>query len=62
MCFVAPSASHSERSKFVFTPEMAHVMGGKDSPKFKEFQDLCYRALNILRQYVEDSEGCSSPP
>eukprot|EP01029_Cantina_marsupialis_P008234 TRINITY_DN195920_c0_g2_i1.p1 TRINITY_DN195920_c0_g2~~TRINITY_DN195920_c0_g2_i1.p1 ORF type:complete len:1934 (+),score=559.77 TRINITY_DN195920_c0_g2_i1:830-5803(+) len=39
-----------ERTAFVFTPEMAHVMGGKGSEKYDEFKELCCRALNILRK------------
>jgi len=39
-----------ERSRFVFTPEMAYVMGGLNSPTFKEFEDLCCNAFNVLRR------------
>jgi phosphatidylinositol-4,5-bisphosphate 3-kinase len=42
-----------ERAAFVFTPEMAFVMGGKKykkSPLFKQFKDLCCAAFNSLRK------------
>merc|ERR1711871_561587 len=38
-----------ERSSFVFTPEMAYVMGGKDSKPFNEFVEKCGKAFNVLR-------------
>eukprot|EP00455_Lapot_gusevi_P034995 TRINITY_DN3870_c0_g1_i8.p1 TRINITY_DN3870_c0_g1~~TRINITY_DN3870_c0_g1_i8.p1 ORF type:complete len:392 (+),score=162.44 TRINITY_DN3870_c0_g1_i8:366-1541(+) len=42
-----------ERSPFVFTPEMAYVMGGEDykrSQLYLNFVDSCCRAYNILRK------------
>mmetsp|Transcript_3303 Transcript_3303/g.10356 ORF Transcript_3303/g.10356 Transcript_3303/m.10356 type:complete len:789 (-) Transcript_3303:69-2435(-) len=39
-----------ERTAMVFTPEMAHVMGGRGAPLFKEFEQLCGRAFNVLRK------------
>jgi hypothetical protein len=39
-----------ERAPFVFTPDFAYVMGGKDSPDFNRFVDLCGRAYNLLRK------------
>lgn len=39
-----------ERAPFVFTPDFAYVMGGKDSPDFMKFLDLCARAYNVLRR------------
>jgi phosphatidylinositol-4,5-bisphosphate 3-kinase len=39
-----------ERAPFVFTPDFAHVMGGKDSEGFNRFVALCGRAYNILRK------------
>lgn len=42
-----------ERAAFVFTQEMAFVMGGKnfnDSPLFIKFTGLCTKAFNVLRQ------------
>lgn len=42
-----------ERAAFVFTPEMAYVMGGKKYKKhahFKTFLNLCSRAYKVLRQ------------
>ncbi|RHY30053.1 hypothetical protein DYB32_004658 [Aphanomyces invadans] len=41
-----------EKTPFVFTPEMAHVLGGRDSPSFAAFVDTCTRAFNILRKHV----------
>jgi len=39
-----------ERAPFVFTPDFAYVMGGKDSAHFKKFIDYCGKAYNILRR------------
>ena len=39
-----------ERAPFVFTPDFAFVMGGKDSSDFNKFVDLCCSAYNILRK------------
>lgn len=41
-----------ERAPFVFTPDFAYVMGGKDSPDFMKFLDLCARAYNVLRRHA----------
>lgn len=41
-----------ERAAFVFTPEMAYVMGGKNynrAPLFGEFKKLCSKAFRVLR-------------
>eukprot|EP01125_Pyxidicula_operculata_P015695 TRINITY_DN5353_c0_g2_i4.p1 TRINITY_DN5353_c0_g2~~TRINITY_DN5353_c0_g2_i4.p1 ORF type:complete len:672 (-),score=156.65 TRINITY_DN5353_c0_g2_i4:251-2266(-) len=38
-----------ERAPFVLTPDFAYVMGGKDSPIFKEFIALCCKSYNIIR-------------
>jgi len=41
-----------ERSPFVFTPEMAYVIGGENynsSAEYKEFVELCCKAYNIIR-------------
>eukprot|EP00475_Leptophrys_vorax_P037150 TRINITY_DN636_c0_g1_i1.p1 TRINITY_DN636_c0_g1~~TRINITY_DN636_c0_g1_i1.p1 ORF type:complete len:1055 (+),score=263.00 TRINITY_DN636_c0_g1_i1:97-3261(+) len=40
-----------ERALFVFTPEMAHVMGGMKSDTYREFEKLCCDAFNVLRKY-----------
>lgn len=40
-----------ERSKFVFTPEMAHVMGGRGTAHFDRFVDLSRQALHVLRSH-----------
>ena len=44
-----------ERAAFVFTPEMAYVMGGnayRKSSQFKKFLDYCSRAFKILRVHA----------
>lgn len=43
-----------ERSPFVFTPEMAYVMGGKNYNShylFNKFKDLCNKAFLVLRKH-----------
>ena len=40
-----------ERSKFVFTEEMSHVMGGTESEGFKVFRDYCCKAYNYIRKH-----------
>jgi len=40
-----------ETAPFVFTPDFAFVMGGKDSEGFHKFVDLCCNAYNILRKH-----------
>ncbi|KAI5069976.1 hypothetical protein GOP47_0014319 [Adiantum capillus-veneris] len=39
-----------ERAKFVFTPDMAYVMGGTADERFKQFQEFCGLAFNKLRE------------
>jgi len=39
-----------ERTQFVFTPEMAKVLGGEKSEMFERFAEECGSALNILRE------------
>jgi len=41
-----------ERAPFVFTPDFAFVMGGRESPDFVYFIDLCCNAYNILRKHA----------
>jgi phosphatidylinositol-4,5-bisphosphate 3-kinase len=41
-----------ERTAFVFTPEMAHVMGGTDGAPFKKFLELSCAAYNVLRRHA----------
>jgi len=38
-----------ERAPFVFTPDFAYVMGGKDHENFKLFVQYCAKSYNILR-------------
>ena len=40
-----------DRAPFVFTPELAYVMGGKNSPDFERFCKLCAKAYNIVRKH-----------
>ena len=45
-----------ERAAFVFTPEMAFVIGGKNyksSKEFKSFTNHCCQAYNILRKHAK---------
>jgi len=39
-----------ETAPFVLTPDFAHVMGGEKSDDFKQFQNFCCTAYNILRK------------
>lgn len=39
-----------ERSKFVFTEEMAFAMGGKTSGGFALFKECCSKAYNLIRK------------
>lgn len=41
-----------ERAPFVFTPDFAYVMGGKDSQDFQKFLEICCNAYNILRKHA----------
>ena len=40
-----------ERAPFVFTPDFAHVLDGKDSVVFKHFVDYSCEAYQILREH-----------
>lgn len=40
-----------ERAPFVFTEEMAFVMGGRDGKLFKKFESYCTEAYNIVRKH-----------
>ncbi|KAG3072352.1 hypothetical protein PI125_g22539 [Phytophthora idaei] len=41
-----------ERSPFVFTKEMAYVMGGTDGKYFRTFIDIASIAYNVLRRHM----------
>jgi hypothetical protein len=41
-----------DRAPFVLTSEFAHVLGGKDSDNFRNFQTLCSVAFNNLRKHA----------
>eukprot|EP01121_Diplochlamys_sp_Union-15-3_P012892 TRINITY_DN3926_c0_g1_i1.p1 TRINITY_DN3926_c0_g1~~TRINITY_DN3926_c0_g1_i1.p1 ORF type:complete len:142 (-),score=17.96 TRINITY_DN3926_c0_g1_i1:44-469(-) len=40
-----------DRAPFVFTPDMAYLMGGTESSFYKFFCELCCKAYNILRHH-----------
>ncbi|CAD8171964.1 unnamed protein product [Paramecium pentaurelia] len=40
-----------ERTPFVFTQEMAYVMGGVQGHNFQRFEDFCTKAYNQIRQH-----------
>jgi phosphatidylinositol 3-kinase len=42
-----------EKAPFIFTPSMAHVLGGPGAPKYNEFVAVCCKAYNILRRHAE---------
>ena len=42
-----------ERTPFVFLPEMAYVMGGQGGEKYKQFEQLCCDAFNVLRRHAD---------
>jgi len=46
-----------ERAAFVFTPEMAFVMGGRKSKDFKRFLKLCSEAFKVLRKHADILEN-----
>ncbi|BBN20564.1 hypothetical protein MPTK1_Vg00680 [Marchantia polymorpha subsp. ruderalis] len=39
-----------ERSRFIFTPDFAFVMGGTQDARFERFQSLCIIAFNKIRE------------
>jgi len=39
-----------EKAPFVFTPQFANVLGGKNSPVYKKFEDICCQAYNLVRK------------
>eukprot|EP01132_Coremiostelium_polycephalum_P002852 gene2852-3543_t len=39
-----------EKAPFVLTPDFVYVIGGKDSPNFNFFVEVCCKAYNILRK------------
>jgi hypothetical protein len=38
------------QAPFVFTPDLAYVMGGKDSANYRKFVELCCTCYQILRK------------
>jgi len=40
-----------ERSLFVFTPQMADVMGGPGSAAYRDFVGIARRSYNVLRRH-----------
>lgn len=45
-----------ERTAFVFTPEMAHVMGGRSGTVFKKFVKLCQDGYKTVRNNANELE------
>ena len=43
-----------ERTGFVFTPEMLHVMGGKDGEAYLRWKDTVGKALIVLRKHATE--------
>ena len=41
-----------ERAPFVLTPDMAYVMGGRESEGWIKFVNLCCVAYNMLRKHA----------
>lgn len=41
-----------ERAPFVFTPDLAYVMGGRGGVLYKRFVQLCTDAYNVLRRHA----------
>jgi phosphatidylinositol kinase/protein kinase (PI-3 family) len=42
-----------DRAPFVFTPDMAYVMGGTNTETFQFFEELCCKAYNIVRKNAQ---------
>lgn len=42
-----------ERAPFKFTQQYAFILGGKGSPAFKKFQEVCCNAYNTLRRETD---------
>eukprot|EP00026_Physarum_polycephalum_P001561 Phypoly_transcript_01563.p1 GENE.Phypoly_transcript_01563~~Phypoly_transcript_01563.p1 ORF type:complete len:1080 (-),score=193.50 Phypoly_transcript_01563:61-3189(-) len=41
-----------ERAPFIFTPDFAYVLGGKESAAFARFVAVCCRSYNVLRRHA----------
>ena len=39
-----------EKAPFVFTPQYAHILGGKGAPAYVLFEETCCLAYNIVRR------------
>jgi len=39
-----------EKAPFVFTPQFAHVLGGKNSALYKKFEEICCQSYNLVRK------------
>ena len=42
-----------ERAPFIFTPQYAHVLDGKNGKPFSRFVEICCMAFNILRRHKD---------
>lgn len=49
---VAQMGMRRERTPFVFTREMAHVLGGTDGKEFSKFVDTACTAYNVVRKHM----------
>jgi len=43
-----------ERAPMIFTPQMAHVLGGSGSEMYRLFQESCCKGFRILRHNVDE--------
>jgi hypothetical protein len=49
--FSLPSGINRERVPFVFTPDLAYVMGGKGEKHYNKFVGMCMSAHQILQKH-----------
>jgi len=42
-----------EKAPFVFTPQYAHVLGGKGTPMYQLFEEKCCACYNIIRKNAD---------
>jgi len=39
-----------EKAPFVFTPQYAHILGGKGAPPYQQYEETCCTSYNIVRK------------